>query len=154
MTLTEWRIVKKKFTGTAFDGEGAREYGGRWNSPGKRVVYTSGSVALALLEMLVHVDSSLLSSYLVIPARFDDSAVSAVDALSLPDDWRTHPAPFTLRQIGDKWLESLSSPVLKVPSAIVPDEQNYLLNPDHPHFSKISIGDPVQFEIDLRLLDG
>ncbi len=77
--------------------------------------------------------------------------LSELDTSALPPDWKNYPAPTVLRDLGDAWLESLSSMVLQVPSAIVPDELNYLINPAHPDFSSIEIGDPVPFEIDLRL---
>jgi RES domain-containing protein len=152
VSIVVWRIVKRKYEATAFDGEGASKYGGRWNSPGKRVVYTAGSKSLALLELLVYLDSSVLSSYVVIPVTFSDALLSDVDILSLPPDWKGHPSPVELRQIGDRWLDYFGSVVLRVPSAIVPDESNYLFNPDHPDFSSVEIGEPVPFEIDLRLL--
>ena len=152
MSIVVWRIVKKKYEATAFDGEGASEYGGRWNSSGKRVVYTAGSKSLALLELLVHLDSSVLSNYVVIPVTFGDALLSDVDILSSPPDWKGHPAPVELRDIGDGWLDSFGSAVLQVPSAIVPDESNYLINPDHSDFSSVEIGASVLFEIDLRLL--
>lgn len=152
MSIVVWRIVKRKYEATAFDGEGASDYGGRWNSPGKRVIYTAGSKSLALLEQLVHLDSSALSSYVVIPVTFSDALLSEVDILLLPPDWKGHPAPVELRDIGDSWLDSFGSAVLRVPSAIVPDESNYLINPDHPDFSSVEIGASVLFEIDLRLL--
>jgi len=152
VSIVVWRIVKRKYEATAFDGEGASDYGGRWNSPGKRVIYTAGSKSLALLEQLVHLDSSALSSYVVIPVTFSDALLSEVDILLLPPDWKGHPAPVELRDIGDRWLDSFGSAVLRVPSAIVPDESNYMINPDHPDFSSVEIGASVPFEIDLRLL--
>ena len=152
MSIVVWRIVKRKYEATAFDGEGASKYGGRWNSPGKRVVYTAGSKSLALLELLVYLDSSVLSSYVVIPVTFSDALLSQVDILTLTPDWKGHPAPVELREMGDRWLEYFGSAVLRVPSAIVPDESNYLINPDHSDFSSVEIGEPVPFEIDLRLL--
>jgi RES domain-containing protein len=152
VSIVVWRIVKRKYEATAFDGEGASDYGGRWNSPGKRVIYTAGSKSLALLEQLVHLDSSALSSYVVIPVTFSDALLSEVDILLLPPDWKGHPAPVELRDIGDSWLDSFGSAVLRVPSAIVPDESNYMINPDHPDFSSVEIGASVPFEIDLRLL--
>ena len=155
MIVSAWRVVKTKYRKTAFDGEGARKHGGRWNSPGKRMIYTSGSVPLALLEMLVHIDSSLLRKYVAIPVSFEDSLVSMLDFSKLPDDWKSYPGPFELKNIGDEWLDSLSKPVLKTPSVIVPQEWNYLLNLEHPDFSKItiSISDTISMDIDHRLLE-
>src|SRR5215218_6603737 len=115
-----WRIVKRKLAGRAFDGEGARLYGGRWNSAGTRMVYTSGSVALAALEMLVHLNrSSLLASYLLCEVRFDDSLVRTIEADKIPGNWREYPAPSWLQSFGDAWIHRGLSAVLGVPSAVV-----------------------------------
>jgi RES domain-containing protein len=150
---TGWRIVKTRLAARAFDGEGARRYGGRWNSPGTRMVYTSQSVSLAVLELLVHLQASpLLASYALRSTRFDARLVSAVDRSSLPSDWRAFPAPPALQRIGDAWIAGGSSVVLEVPSAIVEGESNYLINPTHPDFRRLRSGPPVRFRLDPRLL--
>jgi RES domain-containing protein len=150
---TGWRIVKSRYASTAFDGEGARLYGGRWNSPGTRMVYTSSTISLAVLEVLVHLqEASILSSYSLISASFNDVFVEHVDRSTLPDGWRTYPAPSELQHIGDEWVRSRSSAVLEVPSVIVERESNYLLNPTHPNFSSLVIGEPEPFTFDERLL--
>lgn len=149
---TSWRIVKSALAAHAFDGEGARLYGGRWNSPGTGVVYTAQSEALAALELLVHLQSSqLLRSYSSISARFDDALVEAVAPARLPSAWRVYPAPAALQEIGDRWAAEQRSAVLRVPSAIVPAEFNYLLNPAHRDFARIALGKPSRFEFDRRL---
>ena len=150
---TCWRIVKNRHAATAFDGEGARLYGGRWNSPGTRMVYTSSTISLAILEILVHLqEASLLSSYSLIAARFDDALIESLDHSRLPDVWRSYQAPPELQRIGDEWVRSQRSAVLQVPSAVVERESNYLLNPAHPDFSSIVIGEPEPFTFDERLL--
>lgn len=150
--IRSWRIVKAKHAASAFDGEGARALGGRWNSPGKRVVYTSENAALAALEMLVHLGRmSILPSYVVIRCDFDEKLVTDIDRRKLPPNWRTFPAPPALPAIGDAWIASGKSAVLRVPSAIVPGENNYLLNPAHPKFGRIAFGAPEKFELDVRL---
>ncbi len=147
-----WRIVKSAHAARAFDGQGARLYGGRWNSPGTAIVYTAQSEALAVLELLVHLQSShLLRSYTSIPARFDDALVEGVDAERLPASWRDYPAPAALQQIGDRWAVEQRSAVLRVPSVIVPSEVNYLVNPGHRDFAAIAIGKPSGFRFDRRL---
>ena len=151
--LRAWRVVKRKYVDSAFDGEGARRAGGRWNSPGRPVIYTAESSALAILEMVVHVEASLLSHYVVIPVRFSEKQTTRIDPADLPRDWRTHPGPADLRRIGDRWLESRSSLALMVPTAIAPAGWNYLLNPAHPDFSGLDIGAPMGFKMDSRLLD-
>lgn len=147
-----WRIVKTSRADTAFDGEGARLYGGRWNSPGTAAVYTSQSVSLAVLELLVHLHSShLLTSYCLIPVDFSDSLVEVVDPASLPSHWREFPASSALREIGDQWAAERRSVVLQVPSAIVPNENNQLILPSHRDFGQVTIGPPTPFQFDTRL---
>lgn len=153
MAITAWRIVKARHAGNAFDGEGARVEGGRWNSPGTPVVYTSQSAALAALELLVHLGrGSILAAYVLMPCTFDDAVVSRVDRKRLPKNWRSYPAPPELQLIGDKWVKSGTSAVLEVPSAVIETDVNYLLNPLHADFHAIRVMDPQSFEFDLRLL--
>jgi RES domain-containing protein len=150
---TGWRIVKTKYAAQAFDGEGARLYGGRWNSPGVRMTYTAGSVSLAVLEVLVYLNnSSIMSSYSLCAVEFDEPMVMTLDEKKLPAGWRQYPAPLELQSIGNDWIASQASVILIVPSAIVEVESNYLINPSHPDYSLITIGDPQQFEFDPRLL--
>jgi RES domain-containing protein len=152
---TGWRIVKSRHASTAFDGEGTRLYGGRWNSPGTKMVYTSSTISLAVLEVLVHLqEASLLSSYSLISAGFDDALVERLDHSMLPDGWRAYPAPSELQQIGDEWVRSQRSAVLEVPSVLVERESNYLLNTAHPDFSSVVIGEPEPFTFDEHLLAG
>lgn len=155
MTITSWRIVKAKRAATAFDGDGARIEGGRWNSPGVPAVYTSHSAALAALEMLVHLGrGSILGAYVLIPCTFDAHLMSRLDRKRLPKNWRSYPAPPELQLIGDEWVKSGASAVLEVPSAVIETDSNYLLNPGHATFRSIRIGRPQPFEFDLRLLNG
>lgn len=145
--------MKKRYAASAFDGEGARVYGGRWNSPGVPVVYVASTRSLAALEMAVHLDrSTFLSSFVVIPCEFDERLVTTVAHDALPAQWRRDPPPSELAQIGDTWAKAAQSAVLAVPSAIIEEETNFLLNPVHPDFSKIPIGEPQDFEFDQRLL--
>lgn len=153
MAITAWRIVKARHAANAFDGEGARVEGGRWNSPGTPVVYTSQSAALAALEMLVHLGrGSILAAYVLIPCTFDDAIVSRLDRKRLPKNWRSYPAPPGLQLIGDEWVRSGTSAVLEVPSAVIETDSNYLVNPHHREFQTIRVMDPQPFEFDLRLL--
>ena len=150
MNLRAWRIVKAKHAATAFTGEGARLYGGRWNSAGVSLVYTSGSKALAALESLVHLNPPVLFTYAAIPVEFDEALVEK--AAALPPGWRDSPAPPATRALGDLWAQEARSAVLELPSVIIPGECNYLLNPAHPGFQKIIIGRPEPFAFDPRLL--
>ncbi len=144
--ISAWRIVKRRFANAAFTGEGARLYGGRWNSPGVAVVYTAESQSLAALEMLVHLDSSeLLGRYVVIEVRFEESLIAKIDRSRLPRKWRTEPSPLRLREIGDEWARTERSAVLQVPSVVIPAERNFLLNPRQRDFARIRIGNPSHF---------
>lgn len=150
--IAAWRLVKTRYVAGAFDGEGAREFGGRWNSPGVAVVYLAESLALAALEVLVHLhDASPLSAYAAIPVHFDARLVTSLRVADLPHDWRASPPPASLRVLGDAWLQARTSAVLAVPSAVVETERIFLLNPAHPAFHRIRIGRPQPFAMDERL---
>jgi RES domain-containing protein len=150
---TAWRIVKRRHVESAFDGEGARRYGGRWNSPGTSVVYASETRALCLLEVLAGIRSvKPLEAYVIIPATFEDSLVTGVDLDRLPRTWRQSPPHPSTQRVGDDWADQETSAVLRAPSAIVPEEFNYLLNPGHPDFAGIQLGDPHELLLDPRLL--
>ena len=152
MSITAWRIVKQKNEKTAFSGEGARLYGGRWNSPGTAMVYTAQSQSLAALEMLVHLDSAdLLGEYAFLDVMIEESLIAALDLSILPKNWRSTPPLAKLRKFGDAWVQSATSAVLRVPSSLVPAENNYLLNPKHADFAKLQIGKTVPFRYDARL---
>ena len=150
---TLYRICKTKFAGTAFDGEGARLYGGRWNSPGTRMVYVAGSLALAQLEIIVHIeDERVLPAYSYITVNCpDDLVVNVTDIADLPADWGSSPPPNELKQIGDEWVNGGVSAALAVPSAVVPIETNYLINPAHHDFARLGIGAPEPLAFDPRL---
>ncbi|MEO5917481.1 MAG: RES family NAD+ phosphorylase [Luteolibacter sp.] len=152
MTIRAWRIVKEKHAATAFSGEGAAVTGGRWNSRGNRVVYTSGAVSLAALESLVHLNPLVRFKYVVFKIEFAESLVEKIMASSLHADWMDQPPPPSTKQLGDRWLKRASAAVLELPSVIVPIESNFLLNTSHPDFKMIRIGKPEPFSFDPRLL--
>lgn len=152
MIVHAWRIVEAPFLKQAFSGEGARLAGGRWNTPGKPVVYTAQSAALAMLEMLVHLGASeLLREYVLFEATFDETFMSSIEPDDLPSSWRDYPAPVAIQQIGDSWIAQAASVVLRVPSVVVPTEWNYLLNPAHPEFRAITFGPAQPLKFDPRL---
>lgn len=145
-------MLKARLAATAFDGEGARQQGGRWNSPGVRIVYAAQTLSLAVLEVLVHLqDTGPLEAYVAFEVEFDASLVEQIDSTKLPVDWRRTPAPVELQAVGDDWVASGRSAALRVPSAIVPEESTFLLNPVHADFPSISIGAPRRIELDSRL---
>jgi RES domain-containing protein len=151
--ITAWRLIKSRHARAAFGGEGARLYGGRWNSPGTRVAYASDSVALAALEVLAHLESTaVLQAYSIATIRFPASAIETVDNASLPAEWRRFPSPPENQVLGDRWVAEGRSLVLRVPSAIVPSASNYLINPAHPRFIAAVVEAPERFAFDPRLL--
>ncbi len=152
--IEAWRIVHKRFAAEAFSGEGARLYGGRWNPPGVGMVYTAGSRSLALLEILVHLGRSrLFADYVLIPVQFDAALVTPVEEFGLPAEWDREPPPAATQTLGGQWLAAGERPILSVPSVVVPEERNYLLNPAHRSFGQIQIGKPTPCRIDRRLVE-
>lgn len=150
--LQAWRIDKAKRAKTAFTGEGAALEGGRWNPEGLPMVYLSASLAMAAMEKLVHlpVPEGLVAHFIRFQVTFSPSLVEVLR--KLPDDWESKPVPGSTQRMGARWLQDRRSAVLAVPSAIIPAERNYLLNPLHPDFRKIRIGRPAAFAFDSRLL--
>lgn len=150
--IQAWRIVKTRYVEQAFDGEGARINGGRWNSPGYRAVYVSESRALATLEVLAGLGSEAsLANYSLVGVRFEDDLVSEIAPLDLAEGWDRNPPGPASQPVGDHWLVGQSSVVLRVPSVIIPAENNYILNPTHPDFRKVVIDPPEELRIDPRL---
>lgn len=151
--LVAYRLVKKKWLDMAFDGEGARLYGGRWNSRGQACIYLAGSESLAMLEVMVHLqDYRLLQHYALLQVLLDETQVMQTSREQLPEDWRDEPAPSSTAALGDGWLKSQQSLALAVPSVVVPREWNYLLNPLHPDFNeRVSKATLIDFEPDRRL---
>ena len=139
-----WRISKRRYANppaAAFDGEGSRRRGGRWTPPGSRVAYSSSSLALASLEYFVNLDpedapADLVSIRVSIPGavKYEQVIIS-----SLPESWRKLPFPQELWAVGERWLVSASSVCLLVPSAVVPQEFNLLINPSHPIFQRPAV---------------
>jgi RES domain-containing protein len=146
-----WRLTKARYLETAWDGEGAKRVGGRWNSPGTAVVYVSATLSLALVETLVHLPSGVLPAYTAVPIEFEESLVETLRPGDLPPAWRSHTAPSETRAKGDAWARSARSAMLRVPSVVVPIEFNYVVNPAHPAFRRIQIGRPMPFPFDPRL---
>ena len=149
---TVWRITTERFVHTAFSGEGAGLYGGRWNPKGWEVVYTAESQSLALLEMMVQ-DDPLRAHYILIPAQLpDDLPETRIVIDQLPDDWRKVGARDTLQSMGQEWLQMARTALLVVPSAVVPVERSFLINPRHPDCARIVWGEPQSLQTDIRLL--
>ena len=148
-----YRLVKAHYVATAFDGAGAKTYGGRWNSKGQPCVYLASSIALCLLETLVHLaDSDILPSFTLLAIEIPEQHIMRLDSALLPTDWQQDPAPESTKLIGDEWLSNQSSLLLEVPSTIT-GEFNALFNPSHPAaIQALSSITPQQFTIDARLI--
>jgi len=150
---TAWRIVKRKHAAHAFNGEGARLFGGRWNSPGMSLIYTAESQSLATLEMLVHLDGpELLERYTLFKVGIETSLIMDFELAELPKNWKARPWSAACRALGDKWAGAQVSVALRVPSAVVPSEHNFLINPLHPDFSRLTIAQLPRFRFESRLL--
>jgi len=142
-----FRVCRARYA--RLDGEGARLVGGRWNSPGHAAVYMAQSVALAVLENLVHMPrQDFPTGYVCVSAVLPDwiDVVNERD-LRLRENLRD----LSPQALGDWWLGSGTSTVLAVPSAVIRDERNYLLNPAHPDFASIRVEPPALFHFDERL---
>lgn len=148
-----YRLVKQKWRHSAYDGEGARLYGGRWNSKGNACVYLASSESLAMLEVMVHIeDYALLEKYTLIEVSLNGDDLLQLPKDEWPTNWRVDPAPSSTAEIGDSWLESQSSLALVIPSVVVPRETNYLLDPRHPNFAaRVARATEVDFAPDKRL---
>jgi RES domain-containing protein len=148
--FSAWRIVKRKYLSTAFDGEGAKRWGGRWNHPGTAMVYTSATLSLAALETFVHIDRTDIKFELVAIQVFSTKKIhiDKIDKPHLEVLLKTK----TSQDIGSEWIEKQRSPILVVPSFIVSSEFNILLNPNHPHFSRLKFTKPVPFVFDPRMI--
>lgn len=152
MIRTGWRIVLDDQAATAFDGEGARLCGGRWNSVGVSMVYASEHQSLAALEIRVHIDRTRMGRrYKCFAFQFDESLMEVFRIAALPKDWMQEPPPPALQQLGDDWVKSGASVILAVPSVVIPKELDYLINPKHPGFARLKIEKPTDFAFDQRL---
>lgn len=153
MIIRAWRLVREARADDAFSGEGARLYGGRWNPPGMRATYLSGARSLAALEVLVHQTTRVPTGrFLFFEVRFPEDFVVAVEPEELGGDWRMYPPRKPTVEIGKKWLQSRQSAVLRVPSILIPEEANYILNPEHPRHDEIEIREAGPFVFDPRFL--
>lgn len=149
-----WRITRRRHA--ALDGEGARLYGSRWTPRGRPAVFASATLSLAVLERFVHTDPDLEPSDLVSMAiEVPDAMKIEVAAVSdLPRRWRHYPAPAALASVGERWLDAAAAVALSVPSVVIPRERNVILNPAHPAFAQLAVGDAEPFSFDPRMWKG
>ncbi|MBI1823361.1 MAG: RES domain-containing protein [Nitrospirae bacterium] len=149
-----WRIIQASQRVEALTGEGSHLYGGRWNHKGIPLIYLGGSLALASLEVFVHISSIVPfnQKYFSISARIsEDVTIKKIERESLPPNWQEFPAPDTTKDMGTRWAEQKETVLLQVPSVLIPEEVNYLLNPAHPDFRKIKFSEPKPFYFDARM---
>lgn len=147
-----WRVCRARFAGEAFSGEGARRFGGRWNSRGVPMVYASSSLALAAIETFVHLEPNQQPNDLVSIAAAlpDGEPAERIELGQLPAGWWTDDFE-PLRAIGDKWIREKCSLALWVPSAALRTEWNVLVNPLHPAIAEIRVEEPQAFHFDARM---
>ena len=146
-----WRLARWPYR--ALDGEGGRLHSARWHTAGRPVVYAASHLSLAVLEVIVHAESSELPADLYAFALEvpDDVAVEGLDAGEMPPDW-SEPGSAACRARGDAWLAAGRTALLGVPSGIVPEETNYLINPRHPDAPRVTVERHRRFTFDSRLL--
>jgi RES domain-containing protein len=155
MKIESWRLVPAEWVHAAFTGEGGLTHSSRWNKKGTRIVYTASSLSLATLELIANAPPSLIATkrYFAIPVVFDETIVQRINTEELLPNWSQYPATNATKELGTAWIDSAQSAVLAVPSALVPTELNFLLNPTHPEFCNISLGKPNPHKVAKRLLE-
>jgi len=149
-----WRLTMRKHATTAFSGIGNRKVGSRWVPEGLLAIYTSENLSTAVLEMLVHIDPNHFSNnFVCIKAEVPENiTVDEVSLADLPKDWQSRFEDGELQQVGAQWIDRGSSAVLMVPSAVVPQERNIIINPQHEDFDRIVLSPAEAFFFDPRLL--
>ncbi len=152
MMTRVWRISHRDYGKTAFTGKGAKLFGGRFNSPELAAIYTSGALSLSLLELLVQIeDREYLNNCVQFHAEIPDQFIYKPLAEELPDGWNKIPYGRSSQKFGDEWIHESSYAVLRIPSVVVPVEYNYIINPNHPDFTKIELSDGSNVSLDPRL---
>jgi len=147
-----YRLCREKYA-HSLSGKGAALSNNRWNSKGFEIIYTAESRALALAEILVHLSLQMLpQDYQVLEIEIpDDLAIQELKAEDLPSNWRDNPAPPDTRLLGDQFLKSGKTAIMRVPSAVVAGDYNILINPQHKSFKSVKIKSISPFPIDIRL---
>lgn len=147
-----YRLSRKKYS-EELSGKGAAIAGGRWNSRGTQIIYTAQSRALALAEVAVHLSvATMPDDFMMVEIEVpDDIKVTELDPQQLPRRWNIFPYNLATQDVGDEFVRAAKNAILWVPSAVVPGDFNYLINPKHPDFSKISISKIEAFPLDNRL---
>jgi RES domain-containing protein len=149
-----FRLARKKYP-IELSGKGAAAFGARWNFKGTEIIYTAQSRALAMAEVAVHLSMATLpSDFVMLTINIpDDIIIEALDTRTLQKGWNVFPHSFTTQVIGDQFIKENNNCILKVPSAVVKGDYNYLLNPYHEDFKKIAIIDQTDFPFDKRIFE-
>ena len=147
-----FRLSKRKYS-KELNGKGAAKSGNRWNSKGTEIIYTAESRALAMAEVAVHLTlATLPSDYVMIEIEIPDNIIiKEIILKELDEDWNNHPPSSNTQKIGDEFIDSIKECLLKVPSAVVQGDSNYLINPYHTDFKKIKIIEITDFTFDKRI---
>jgi RES domain-containing protein len=147
-----FRLSKRKYS-KELNGKGAAKSGNRWNSKGTEIIYTAESRALAMAEVAVHLTlATLPSDYVMIEIEIPDNIIiKEIILKKLDEDWNNHPPSSNTQKIGDEFIDSIKECLLKVPSAVVQGDSNYLINPYHTDFKKIKIIEITDFPFDKRI---
>lgn len=148
-----YRICRAEHVATALTGIGAASYPGRWNSKGVHLVYTAGSHSLALLEMLVHVNTvhDVPANLRLLSYDLPDACVHALEPARWPAGWDRLPYSQAVRRVGDDFVRAGTHLALRVPSAIVPGESNVLINPRHADIARVIEAGNIDLAPDSRL---
>jgi RES domain-containing protein len=148
-----WRVDDGRWSSLAISGKGASVAGGRWNSRGISVIYASQHLAMSAFEKLVHVPKPIPQGphFVRLGIRFGNLEILHRDISDLPSDWRREPAPASTQALGDAWIKGLKTAILAVPSVLIPEETNFLINPTHPDFARIEFSPATPFDFDPRL---
>lgn len=133
-----YRISKCQYIDD-LQGTGAASYAGRWHSKGTHILYTASSASLALLESVVHIASIPIIDYCMLCLEIPDEKIATIDIEQLPVNWYANPAPAALGMIGDNFIKKNEHFALQLPSAIMPEENNILINPAHKDFTKVKV---------------
>ena len=148
-----WRIDSEKWKASSFSGMGAAAAGGRWNPAGLRVVYASRHLSTASMEKFVHLPKPIprAMKFVQFSIMFNGVAIERPPLSTLPANWRAEPVTVESQRLGEAWFRRGAAAVLAIPCALIPEEENYLINPAHPDFKRLDIGHPEPFTFDPRL---
>ncbi|GGE21362.1 RES family NAD+ phosphorylase [Psychroflexus salis] len=147
-----FRLSRKKYA-NQLNGRGAAKFGNRWNSKGIEIIYTAESRALAMAEVIVHLNlASLPSDFMILKIEIPNQIkIKKLAIKELSKNWNLFPQHMETQKLGDAFIDASEACILKVPSAVVQGDFNYLINPHHPDFKKIKITSLAPFPFDQRI---